>query len=418
MSSRYFPIKTETACALKWNWSTVVLHTGTTSSCHRVNTTTLTEETFDQFHNTDKKIADRQLMLDGKWPTGGCEFCKNIEDAGGSSDRMLHLKIPDMHPVELDADLTATQVTPTILEVYFDNTCNMSCVYCNENLSSKIQQENAKFGPFEKGGIVLDNRTNTKIDISKQLTEKLWQWMANNGHKLKRFHVLGGEPFYQSEFDHCLEFFDQHPHPELEFNVISNLMISPERFSHKIDLIKNLVARRRLKRFDLTASIDCWGAEQEYVRQGLDLETWQKNFEYLVKQKWITLNINQTLSALTIKTVPALLQYINRFRTDRKIGQYFSTTVQTHKCLHPEIFGSGFFDQDFEHILAHMPDQTAQQIEARQYMKGIQSQLNSTARNQQQVDQLGVLLDELDRRRRTDWRTTFPWLTKELTHVV
>lgn len=417
MPDKYFPIKTQTACQLKWNWSSIVLYNGSTSSCHRVNSGPITVDTFDSFHNTPKKLSDRKLMLDGNWPKGGCEYCQKIENAGGSSDRMLHLSIPNMSPPELDNDPLAIEITPTILEIYFDNICNMSCVYCWDGFSSKIRQENIKFGRFEQSGIVIDNRANKVNDIDA-LTNKLWEWMEANGQSLKRLHVLGGEPFYQHQFDECLEFFEKNPHPNLEFNVVSNLMIATTRLTTLIDKIKNLVVTRKLKRFDLTASIDCFGIEQEYVRYGLDLTQWRKNFEYVASQKWIKLNINQTLSGLTIKTTPALLQYINALRADREIGHYFSTTIMTHECLHPEIFGSNFFDNDFRVILDNMPDSTWQQKESRKYMQGIWSQLNSKSRDQKKINQLLVLLDEIDRRRNLNWKTTFPWLVKELNHVV
>jgi organic radical activating enzyme len=186
----------------------------------------------------------------------------------------------------------------------------MSCIYCWDGLSSKIQQENFKFGRFEKAGVIIDNYAK-KVDDIDALTERMWQWMKTHGQSLKRFHVLGGEPFYQHQFDYCLELFDENPFPNLEFNVVSNLMISSERFKNVIDRIKKLVARKKLKRFDLTVSIDCFGQEQEYVRYGLNLDQWRTNFEYAASQKWITLNINQTLSGLTIKTIPALLKYVN-----------------------------------------------------------------------------------------------------------
>jgi len=417
MSDKFFPIRTETSCQLKWNWSTIRLYDGSTSSCHRVDSDPVTVDTFDSFHNTPKKLSARQTMLDGQWPQAGCEYCQKIEEAGGSSDRQFHIAIPNMAPPELENNPTAVEVTPTILEVYFDNVCNMSCIYCWDGFSSKIQQENVKFGRFEKNGVVIENFSK-KVDDLAGLTDQLWLWMEVNGQTLKRFHVLGGEPFYQQQFDKCLEFFDKNPHPNLEFNVVSNLMITTPRLTALIDKIKTLVSTHKLKRFDLTASIDCFGAEQEYVRYGLDLTQWRKNFEYVASQKWITLNINQTLSGLTIKTTPSLLQFVNTLRANREIGHYFSTTVMTHECLHPEIFGSNFFDNDFKAIFDNMPDNTWQQKEARKYMQGIQSQLNSKSKDQKKINQLTVLLDETDRRRNLNWKTTFPWLAKESEHVV
>lgn len=414
---RYFPIKTATSCQLKWTWSTIRLYPGTTSSCHRVQPQSINLENFDSFHNTEKQIADRELMLQGQWPTGGCEYCKNIEEAGGQSDRLLHFNIPNLTPPELETDLTATSVTPRILEVYFDNVCNMSCLYCWDGFSSKIQQENLKFGRFEKHGVILENRAK-KVSNFDQISDKFWQYMEKNGNTLKRLHVLGGEPFYQKQFDRCLDFFETTPCPKLEFNVVSNLMIDQEKLIKHVNRIKELIINKRIARFDLTASIDCFGKEQEYVRYGLDLDLWKKNLTWLSKQRWIKLNINQTISCLTIKTSAELLEFISQVRMDRPVGHYFSTTVHTHEFLHPKIFGQNFFDQDFEKILSCMPRESQEQQQAYEYMKGLQSEINTHVRDQEKINQLSVFLDEIDRRRNLNWKKTFPWLIQEITNVV
>lgn len=417
MSQRYFPIRTETACQLKWAWSTVRLFNNTTNSCHRVDADSLTPLTFANFHNTPKKLADRALMLQGQWPTGGCEYCQRIEDAGGSSDRMMQLQVPDLVPPELYDQPTAIAVTPRILEVYFDNLCNMACLYCTNTASSRIDHENRQHGVFDRNGVVIKNDADRSADF-EQLGEALWTWMQSHAQDLARFHVLGGEPFYQEQFDRCLDFFDQNPCPNLEFNVVSNLMIGSTRLQNIIGRIRNLMAQHKLKRFDLTCSIDSLGAEQEYVRYGLDLEQWKQNFEYVVKEKWVYLNFNQVLSSLTLKKVPDLLYYINQQRQHRKIHHHFGTPVGTYDFLQPDVFGTGYFDDVFEEILKLMPDTTAQEQTARDYMLGIQGQVNSKSRNQSAVDRLGVYLDEIDRRRGLNWRKTFSWLTKEVKHVV
>lgn len=417
MPDKFFPILTDTACQLKWNWSTIRFYNGTTSSCHRVDSDAISAETFEQFHNTPKKIADRKLMLDGLWPAGGCEYCQNIEQAGGMSDRMLHLTMPNQVPPELESNPNAVSVTPQIVEVYFDNVCNMSCLYCWDGFSSKIQQENIRFGTFDQQGVVIANYADRVADFDA-LTDRFWSWMTSNAHKIHRLHILGGEPLYQKQFDTCLEFFESHACPDLTLNVVSNLMIPDAKFQQAVQRIQRLVQRQHLGKFDITASIDCFGAEQEYVRHGLDLQQWKRNFEYLCKQSDIVININQTLSCLTIKTVPELLEYVNQLRATRPIGHYFSTVVMTHEFLHPEIFGKGFFDKDFENILQCITGDSQEQVNARNYMQGIQQQINTHSRDQEKITQLGVFLDEIDRRRKCDWHATFPWLEKELQNVV
>jgi organic radical activating enzyme len=414
--NKYFPIKTETACQLKWTWSSIYLYNGTTNSCHRVGKTRLTADNFHTFHNTPKKIADRELMLDGQWPEGGCEYCRKIEDAGGSSDRMMHLNIPDLVPPELDVDLTATNVTPRIVEVYFDNVCNMSCVYCEDRFSSKIQQENLKFGRFEQNGLVINN-SSQRHEQHAELTDQFWQWMAKHYSTVRRFHILGGEPFYQKQFDTCMDFLYNNKNMDLEFNIVSNLMIAPEKFKNYILRIKDLVATRKIKRFELTASIDCWGPEQEYIRHGLNLDQWRTNFEFLVKEKWITLQINQVISALSIPSIVGLLDYVNKQRETRDIGHHLITVNEpTH--MNPDIFGSGFFADDFAKILSTMPEETWQQREIKEYMKGVALQIDAAPKNTNEIVKLHTYLDELDRRRNQSWRTTFPWLTEVLDNVV
>jgi organic radical activating enzyme len=195
----------------------------------------------------------------------------------------------------------------------------MSCIYCWDGFSSKIEQENVQFGNFSSNGIEIKN-TGTRHPQFDQLVEKFWQWMENNSHQLRRFHILGGEPLYQEQFETCLEFLETHSNPELEFNIISNLKVTPARLEKVIDRIQNLLIKRCIKRFDLTCSIDCWGQEQEYVRWGLDLQQWNDNFEFLLKKKWLTLNINQTIMCLTIKTMPELLTRLELWRIGTLLG--------------------------------------------------------------------------------------------------
>jgi hypothetical protein len=241
--------------------------------------------------------------------------------------------------------------------------------------------------------------------------------MENNYHHLHRLHILGGEPFFQSEFETCLEFLESHSNRELEFNVVTNLKVSPAKLDKFVQRMYKLLTERKIKRLDITCSIDCWGDAQEYIRFGIDLNQWKQNFEYLVSQKWITLNINQAITGIGIKDMLPLIEYINTQRQTRKIGHYHQAVVDV-SYFNPVIFGTGFFDEDFDKILNAMPDETQTQQYSRQMMKTLQMQCNQTERQFDQLIKLKVALDELDRRRNLNWRTVFPWLEKELEHVV
>lgn len=407
MPDKFFPIRTDTACQLKWSWSTLYLSQKQTASCHRTGWGEIDQENFDQFHNTDKKMQERRDMLAGKWPEHSCHYCRKIEQAGGFSDRKLMLSIPNQYPEELDIDPTAVNIEPTVLEVFINNVCNMSCLYCIPGLSSKINQENKKFGHFAKGGVILEAEDN-HVPV---LIDKFWDWMRRKSTGLKRFNVLGGEPFYQTEFYQLLEYFENTEHPNLELGISTNLEISASKLEALCQRFQQLLIKQKLKRIDISCSIDCWGPEQEFVRYGMNLDTWEKNFEYLLSKKWITLNINQTISVLTIKTMPELLNKLQHWRTTRPVGHFFSVVTPQPSYMVPAILGKDVFKSDFDTIISCMPQETDQHKIAKQYMHGIMNEIAQSDVDVAEISNLKIFLDEKDRRRGTNWRAMFPWLS-------
>jgi hypothetical protein len=412
--SKYFPIRTATACQLKWNWTSLYLSGGFSRTCHRTAETTLTPENFNNFHNTEIVLDDRKRMLQGLWPEQSCSYCRDIEESGGVSDRLRQIDIPNLVPPELDTDPNALVVSPTILEVFFNNTCNLGCLYCSPYLSSVINNENQKFGTFTEGNVNLK-----KIETHhKDLTPYFWQWFPTGFPKLKRFGALGGEPFYQKEFEKLLDMIEQYPNPDCELYIVSNLMVSTERLNMFIERFKTLISTKKVRRIDVTCSIDCWGPQQEYVRWGLKIEQWEKNFETLLKHKWLYLSINQTITVLTIKTMPDLLIKLNQWNTERPIHQHFSKPSPGPSYLDPVIMGNGIFKDDFEHILDLMPKKSKEDKITHDYMAGIASSIVNSTTNPTEVNKLLHFLNEKDRRRGTNWENLFPWLTEYKKYVV
>ena len=184
---KVFPIKKGVACQLKWTWNTVRLMEATSACCHRVEPIPLNIDDFDNFHNDPVWVSHREMQLQGKFPQQGCQYCERIEAQGGTSDRMLHLNEKNVYPPELDTDPEAVRTTPRILEVFLNNACNMSCIYCDESNSTRIQKENEKFGhivpgvPFNeelplRNIISVVPRTNRYQEV----VEKFFGYLGNN----------------------------------------------------------------------------------------------------------------------------------------------------------------------------------------------------------------------------------------------
>ena len=402
MSSNYkqtkvFPIKTATACQLKWSWSTIFLSNGTTSSCHRVEWDSIPEN-FD-FHNTPEKIKDRELMLESKWPGRGCEYCRNIEESGGQSDRITNLDTWEFEgPKELEENPNATHVTPRLLEIYFNNTCNLKCTYCSPYFSSLWADENKRFGDpvFE---------LNKNFETNKQ---KCFKWLRDNVNDLYQLNVLGGEPLYQIEFDQLLDVLEECPAPKLTLTFFSNLAVAEDKLISKIDRIEQLVNKRHVKKLEITASLDCWGAEQEFARYPINLKRWEKNFNYLLEKEWITLVIGSTITPLTIWTLDQLFEKINEWNKTREVWWY-GNSVDSPQYMYIDMFGDEFTEY-FNQALALMPIREPEHISAKKYLEGIRDQAKSKQPNLTEIKNLCIFLDKMDERRNTDWRSVYPKL--------
>jgi hypothetical protein len=411
-----FPIKTDTACQSKWTWSTIWLNEGTSSSCHRVKSWDIDPNNFSNFHNLPEKLEDRQRMLQGLWPESGrgCEYCKNIEDAGGFSDRMHNNNIGGYTPHELVSNPSAIVVTPKIVEIFAKNTCNLSCIYCHEDLSSKIEIENKKYGRIKEiPEHVLAHRKQVKLYKQKMYNDFL-NWLDDNVQSLGRLHLLGGETFIQHDLmEKVFEILARKPNKFLQLNIFSNFNTPKKYFFKYINQIKDLTKNKNIGRFDLTCSIDCWGPQQEYVRSGLNLELLEEYFAYAAEQdeKWLWLNVNQTISSMTIKTMPDLITKINKYSVHRHIGHYFQF-LDGFDFQHPQIFDYSLWEKDFENILKTMQKTNQEKrAEAITRMMGHQKMLEANCKqNDEKIKELHKYLDELDRRRGTNWRPLFPYL--------
>jgi organic radical activating enzyme len=403
------------SCVYKWTWSTVYLNTASTKSCFHNPSLPLTVDNFDSFHNLEQKILDRQDMLSGKWPDG-CAYCKNAEAAGGKSDRQTANELPNIIPIEVLKDKHALSVSPRIVEIYFSNTCNCSCIYCGPSSSSKIQSEINKFGEFEHNSISIKQYVKNNDQYAEML-EKFWQWLNLNYQNIQRLNVLGGEPFLMPETFQLLEFFDTHPNPNLELNFVTNLNVPERIIDSTIVIWERLVNEKKLKRIDIVASLDTWGTAAEYIRNGLDLILWEKNFLKMLASPAVYLGINAAITNLSIQDMPALIKKWSEWNRTRPVGLY-SVRVFKPAFLSPEVLPYRINQSAINEVLSLMPEETWLDKWCKERLAGaVEVMENSPEGNAELMKDLRVYLDELDRRRSTDWRKTFPWLQSTLDNL-
>lgn len=414
-----FPLRKGVACQLKWTWNTIRLAEATSASCHRVKGIPLTKENFINIHNHSVWVEHRRMMLDGKFPDQGCQqYCGFIESHNGFSDRMLHLEEEGIYPQELDKDPEAVEVTPRALEIFLDNACNLSCIYCDESNSTRIVKENQKFG-HQVPGVNHDNKKyvfgiipiHPRTNDFNELTDDFFKFLDKNYLSLRILNVLGGEPFYQKSFSRLVNFVETHRNPDLTLTVVTNLMTSRSVLEKFLDSMRKVLISRRLKALHMTVSIDCLGPEQEYIRYGFDESQCKSNLEYLLKHKWVYVTVNSTITSLSIKSMPLLVEYINDQRRHREVHHSFGM-VDGRPNLHPGIFGPEMFAKDFNKIISLMPNTNSIEFTAKQYFEGIANAISNAPEDKELQQHLVLYLNEIDRRRNLNWQDVFPWLNE------
>lgn len=396
------------ACLLKWSQVSLYLWENGSSSCHRnVNADIL--EDFD-FHNTEIVKQHRSKMLNGDWPSDGrgCEHCRDQELAGGVSDRMQWLNQESNKryiPIELKQDPYATIVQPTQLSIHFNNKCNLKCVYCGPTLSSAWVNEVVKYNEQSYWKITnLDEIEGTY----KKRVEKFYEWMEKNYKNLKAFDILGGEPLIQQETFDCIDWMIEHPNPEVDFEIYSNMQVKPMLFRRQMEKIRKLAGTVREVLF--VASIDCAGPQSEFIRFGHDWDTFEENFEYLLKEcPEVVPTMNWSVSVLSIPYTADLVRKVLDWSKIRPIRVNYNKVHHPYH-LSPSIMPKGFYTPYFEEINELNLLLYQNNKGYIDYVNGIFNEIDSTESNITHLISLKDFMDKMDDRRGTNWRSLFPWL--------
>ena len=279
-------------CVLKWYHQEMHLGNGRAHSCYH-NPTYLIPLDSD-LHNTPQKIEERRQMLAGERPKN-CSYCWDVEDLGLRSDRMTLAGQFFTHDNLIDLKAVAagtSYVYPKYLEISFTNKCQMACSYCGPVFSTTWEKEIQEHGPYKL--LASDyNLIHTPQIENSPYVKKFWEWFPKAYEHLFVLRVTGGEPLLDKNTYRLLQYVKEHPKEGLTFHCNSNLMVSKKRVLRYIDLVKDIPDAK------LYVSIDSWGKQAEYIRNGLDIKHFEDNL-HAVLDSGVSVGIMNTYNFLSI----------------------------------------------------------------------------------------------------------------------
>ena len=436
-------------CLAKWNQVSILLQTGQTHSCHHPKPHVVPlielEDNPSALHNTYFKKMQRKTMLKGGRPEE-CDYCWNVEDAnpGAFSDRIMKSgeawafpyfdKVKDADPMD--------NTQPPYVEVSFSNQCNMSCGYCDVKSSSNWQHEIATKGPYPTSGMFNNTEWMERENIvpiphtkPNPYRDAFWKWWPDLYPTLHTFRVTGGEPLLHKDTFKVLDYIIENPkiNPMLEMSVNSNLCAPQDLFEEFVDKVQYITENDLVWNFCVFTSIESWGAQAEYMRDGMDTDRFWNNLDtFLTKCQKPEATIMATYNLTSVPTYHEVIKKVFELKKKHYNGKryrHYAVILDTAYLRHPEFLQvrllstywidkiredvklmSSLAEEKYTHIYGHGHSgfYDFEREKLRRVLDWVDAPLDDVKWLMKMRKDFILYIDEFDKRRGKNFLKTFP----------
>jgi organic radical activating enzyme len=305
-------------CLAKWKQVSLHLTTGLNNSCYHppLHSIDPAEIKIDvsALHNTAYKKTQRKMMLAGEKPSE-CQYCWNMENENKLSDRHYRSGEP-WAAVDFEQIKNSTgeeNVIPSYVEVNFNHACNLKCSYCSPQFSSSWADEVARLGAFPTSSPhnspdhFMGQRRPIPVRESNPYVDAFWAWWPDLYPHLEHFRMTGGEPLLDKNTYRVFDYVLTNPSPKLHLNVTSNFSVDEKSWQKYLTYVK-AICDGRIEHFMQYVSLDGWGEQAEYMRNGLDFDLlWDRVNQFLTEvPNYSSLTFIITMNNLSVTSLDKL----------------------------------------------------------------------------------------------------------------
>ncbi len=352
-------------CMAKWKHLTLHLATGHAHSCylpptHKVSLDEIKKDP-SALHNSSQKKMARKMMKEGKRPDE-CSVCWKVEDLPGNHYSDRHYRgiddwtLPYFHQVKkMNWD---ENINPSYLELSFGNTCNFKCSYCSPPFSSQWMNEINKESGYPLSTYTYHDIKNYKYlgkipmeEESNPYVDAFWKWWPDLSRDLLFFRITGGEPLLSPSTFRVLESLHENPLPKLNLSLNSNLGVPEHILDKYLDRLAELLKFRKISSAQIHTSIDTWGKQAEYIRNGLKIDDFEKAVEKTLKKLYDSdLAFMCTFNALSLVGFREFLEKILDLRK-RFNKQYRSIYLDIPHLQTPHHQAAKILTEDYHEMM-------------------------------------------------------------------
>ena len=217
-------------------------------------------------------------------PHPGCQECWHNEDQKLGSYRQR---------TELEYKILGIDTDDPVIkncEIDLENTCNLTCLMCNERSSSAILAENKKLGINKIEQIDIKWKQRGYDNLEKLLSE----------NDIKVLNVRGGEPMYNKKLLNLLEKVPTSRSRSMVLHVTTNATVYSEEW-------KNVLGKFSSVR--MMFSIDAIGPLYEYIRFPAKWAKVCENIEKFKELPNVRPLVHCVLQNLNISHLPDLIKW-------------------------------------------------------------------------------------------------------------
>ena len=253
-----------------------------------------------------------------------CESCWRSEAKDEQSWRQTEGVIPEKFN-NFDT-LSSNEQFFTMVALYFDNTCDMKCVYCSPGLSSQWESE---INNIKKNKIKTKYTNNDRFEVNHnkdiyalriQRIHEFLEALGENAGKNQEYinlTILGGEPLLSPEIrdSNFLKYIDSfYKYADKDFSLIFTIHTNGNTPKKVLDRFLRDVksAKEKYKNFHLKiiVSIDTVGKSSEYIRSGSNWELIKSNIDTYCSTPLVDqIGFSPTLTIFSITTLNDIINY-------------------------------------------------------------------------------------------------------------
>jgi hypothetical protein len=238
--------------------------------------------TLEEHWNSEHMKSVRRRMMAGE-VLPECEVCNNkllnTDVYRSYFDHLFGSKY--LLAMELTTPDGATEMKPVSWDYRFSNLCNFKCRTCGDMLSSAWESEQQQHEMID-----WTNSKNNwmRPEIRKEVTAFQDQQIeaefaeAVEQHRVEEIYWVGGEPLmYEQHWRYMQRIIELGDGPKVYARYNTNL----SRVQYRgCDLFRDILAG--VRDWQICASLDGTGAIGEYIRTGLDYDSWLENYHRAV----------------------------------------------------------------------------------------------------------------------------------------